>query len=122
MRSSTSVWSAICGTHFGDTKAVASTAGSPALARRSMSSSFTAVGTSAFSFCRPSRGPTSTNRTESGIFISLQRDQLRSFEHLLARAVMHFLHHTVGRGGDGVLHLHRLQDEKRLALRHFRTG
>ena len=29
MRSSTSVWSAICGIHFGDTKAVASTAGRP---------------------------------------------------------------------------------------------
>ncbi len=66
MRSSTSVWSAICGIHFGETKAVASIARRPASARRSISSSFTAVGTSPFSFCSPSRGPTSTMRTLSG--------------------------------------------------------
>ena len=62
MRSSTSVWSAICGIHFGETNAVASTAGRPASARRSISSIFTAVGTSRGSFCSPSRGPTSTMR------------------------------------------------------------
>src|SRR5687767_12442691 len=119
MRSSTSVWSAICGTHFGETKAVASTAGSPASARRSMSSSFTAVGTSAFSFCRPSRGPTSTSRTVSGILISLQRNQLRAFQNLLACVVKHLLHHAVRGRGNGVLHLHGFQNEERLALRHF---
>src|SRR5690242_6580235 len=104
MRSSTSVWSAICGTHFGETNAVASTAGSPASARRSISSTLSAVGTSAFSFCRPSRGPTSTRRT-----CLFKRDQLRAFEYLLAGAVVDLLHHAVGRRGDGVLHFHRLE-------------
>src|SRR3954471_9961366 len=111
MRSRTSVWSAICGTHLGDTKAVASTAGRPASARRSISSSFTAVGTSPGSFCRPSRGPTSTMRTRL-----FKRHQLRALQHLLARAVVDLLHDTVGRRGNRVLHLHCFQDQERVAL------
>src|SRR4051812_15180104 len=117
MRSRTSVWSAICGTHLGDTKAVASTAGRPASARRSISSSFTAVGTSPGSFCRPSRGPTSTMRTRL-----FKRHQLRALEHLLTRAVVDLLHYAVGRRGDGVLHLHRFQDQQRVPLGHLGAG
>src|SRR6185295_11448497 len=117
MRSSTSVWSAICGTHFGDTNAVASTAGSPASARRSISSTLTAVGTSPRSFCRPSRGPTSTIRADL-----FKGDQLRALEHLLARRIVDFLHHAVGGRGDGVLHLHRLENQQRFALAHLRAG
>src|SRR5215208_1654434 len=117
MRSSTSVWSAICGTHFGETKAVASTAGSPASARRSISSTLTAVGTSPRSFCSPSRGPTSTMRTDL-----FKRDQLRAFEHLLAGGIVDLLHRAVGGGGNGVLHLHRLEDQQRLALAYLRPG
>src|SRR5687767_15416906 len=106
MRSITSVWSAICGIHFGDTNAVASTAGNPASARRSISSTFTAVGSSPGSFCNPSRGPTST------IFTKLfKSDEFRTLEHLLAGGVVDVLHHAVGRRGDGVLHLHRLEDK-----------
>ena len=45
------------------------TAGSPQSARRSISSSLTPVGTSPFSFCRPSRGPTSTILTRCGKLI-----------------------------------------------------
>src|SRR6185503_16540881 len=110
MRSSTSVWSAICGTHLGETKAVASTAGRPASARRSMSSTFTAVGTSARSFCRPSRGPISTSLTESGKdFIgSFESDQFSTLQDLLTGAVVDLLDHAVGRRGDRVLHLHGL--------------
>jgi hypothetical protein len=59
----TSAWSAICGTHLGLTKAVASIVRWPQAARRRISSSLTAVGTLCFSFCSPSRGPTSTMRT-----------------------------------------------------------
>src|SRR5262245_35501387 len=115
MRSSTSVWSAICGTHLGDTNAVASTAGRPASARRSISSSFTPVGTSRGSFCSPSRGPTST------ILTNLSKgNQLDSFEHLVSGGVVHLLHYAVGGRGNGVLHLHRLQYQERLALRHLR--
>src|SRR5690348_17248720 len=90
MRSSTSVWSAICGTHFGETNAVASTAGRPAPARRSISLSFTAVGTSRGSFCSPSRGPTSTSLTKwvTVTVGSFEADQLDAFEHLLAGGAM----------------------------------
>src|SRR5258708_5375358 len=101
MRSSTSLWSAISGIHLGETTAVASPAGSPASASRSISSTFTVVGTSRGSFCRPSRGPTSTILTRS-----FKADELRALEHLVARRVMDFLHHAVCRRRDGVLHLH----------------
>src|SRR5438132_388396 len=117
MRSSTSVWSAICGTHFGDTNAVASTARSPASASRSMSSSLTAVGTSPGSFCSPSRGPTSTIFTKL-----LKRNELRAFQYLLAGGEMHFLDHAVGGRGDGVLHFHGLENQQRLALFHLVAG
>src|SRR6185295_6235283 len=63
MPSRTSVWSAICGIHLGETNAVASIAARPASPSRSISSSLTAVGTSPGSFWRPSRGPISTIRT-----------------------------------------------------------
>ena len=66
MRLITSAASAICGTHLGETNAVASIAGKPASARASISATFASVGTIAFSFCKPSRGPTSTSRTALG--------------------------------------------------------
>src|SRR5262245_31012934 len=125
MRSSTSVWSAICGTHFGDTNAVASTDASPAAASRSISSSFTSVGTSRGSFCRPSRGPTSTILTRLEVksaFRLLHCDQFRTLEHLFAGGEVDFLDHASARRGDGVLHLHRLQDEQGLALLHRLAG
>src|SRR5882672_5722910 len=56
----TSAWSLICGTHFGDTNAVASMTRRPLCARRSINSSLVSVVTVCFSFCKPSRGPTST--------------------------------------------------------------
>ena len=62
----TSAASAICGTHLGDTKLVASTAGSPASLRRLTSSTLASVGTTPGSFCSPSRGPTSTILTRFG--------------------------------------------------------
>ena len=58
-----------CGTHFGDTKAVASIAARPVALRRSMSATLTSVAIVAFSFCRPSRGPTSTILTLRGRLI-----------------------------------------------------
>ena len=62
----TSTASAICGTHFGLTNAVISTTGRPAAARASMNAILVAVGRIAASFCRPSRGPTSTMVTRRG--------------------------------------------------------
>src|SRR5208282_5909287 len=61
--------SAICGTHLGETKLVASIAGRPASLSRSMRPTLTGVGTIAGSFCKPSRGPTSTMRTRRGRFM-----------------------------------------------------
>jgi len=55
-----------CGTHFGDTKLVASTTDKPAATNLCISCIFTDVGTLPFSFCRPSRGPTSTIFTKLG--------------------------------------------------------
>jgi hypothetical protein len=63
----TSVASPICGTHLALTNDVASMEVSPAAARRAIKSILVAVGTIAFSFCSPSRGPTSTMRTRLGM-------------------------------------------------------
>src|SRR5471032_3477284 len=73
MPAMTSALVAICGTHFGDTNDAASMLAKPALVRRSTSSIFTSAGTLSFSFCRPSRGPTSTILTCFGklVFISI---------------------------------------------------
>src|SRR3546814_11291428 len=72
----TSAASASCGTHFGLTKLVASMQRRPVADRRSISSTLAAVGMMDFSFCRPSRGPTSTMRTLAGRAMSmLQRRQ-----------------------------------------------
>src|SRR5215831_19972519 len=62
----TCVASAIWGTHLGDTKLAASMAGKPASVSRSMSPTLISVGTTVFSFCNPSRGPTSTMDTCRG--------------------------------------------------------
>jgi hypothetical protein len=53
-----------CGIHFLLTKLVASIVFKPVLDNRSISSVLTWVGTRNFSFCRPSRGETSTIRTD----------------------------------------------------------
>ncbi|KAG0758957.1 hypothetical protein G6F22_019502 [Rhizopus arrhizus] len=71
MRAITSAPSAICGTHLGDTNEAASTLGKPAAARRLTSSTLMSVGTNSFSFCRPSRGDTSTIFTREGKAMSL---------------------------------------------------
>lgn len=55
-----------CGTHFGDTKAVASTTERPVSLNLLMSSTFVSVAITCFSFCSPSRAPTSTILTNLG--------------------------------------------------------
>ncbi len=62
----TSSASAICGTHFGLTKLVTSISRRPASCNIPTSAILAAAGTWFFSFCRPSRGPTSTILTNSG--------------------------------------------------------
>src|SRR5690606_27871212 len=77
----TSAASASCGMRRGLTKLVASIAARPAAPRRSMNSILTAAGTMAGSFCRPSRGPTSTTRTPAGKDISGRLVRLQVHEH-----------------------------------------
>src|SRR5258708_40285139 len=60
MAAKTSGASAICGTHFGLTNADTSITGNAAALNRLTNSILSAVETAACSFCRPSRGPTST--------------------------------------------------------------
>src|SRR5229473_5248388 len=69
MRAITSSVLAICGTHLGDTKLPASTAEWPAEDSASISATLASTGTGLASFCRPSRGPTSTSRTFFGWFM-----------------------------------------------------
>ena len=59
--------SASCGTALGETNDVTSTTGRPASARSSTKRTFSAAGTVAASFWRPSRGPTSTTVTRSAL-------------------------------------------------------
>lgn len=56
-----------CGTHFGETKLVASTIGNPEETSIFINSTLTEVGIMCFSFCSPSLGPTSTIFTNCGI-------------------------------------------------------
>jgi len=71
-----------CGTHFGDTKLVASTTDNPEAASLRISSTFTGVGTMSFSFCSPSRGPTSTIFTHLGrSLISWKNRHLLQWTH-----------------------------------------
>src|SRR5881394_3276313 len=65
MPANTSAVSAICGTHFGLTKAPTSITGRRAADRRLTNSILSAVETRACSFCSPSRGPTSTMVTRT---------------------------------------------------------
>src|SRR5690606_7255538 len=119
MPASTAAESAICGTHLDETKAPASTAGSPAADRASIRAILAAAGTVVGSAWSPSRGPTSTTRTCCGNAIScllcVDAKQLGAFRHLVAGLVEDPGDDAVRRGEDRVLHLHRLQQHHGLA-------
>src|SRR5437879_5823258 len=82
----TSAEVAICGTHLGDTKEAASMLAKPACVRRLTSSILTSTGMVSFSFCRPSRGPTSTIFTLFGnvAFISISSVAVHQTGYLFA--------------------------------------
>src|SRR3712207_1265879 len=119
MRAKTSAVSAICGTHLAETKLPASIAFNPVAERRSISSTLISSGTVFASFCRPSRGPTSTMRTRSGSRISalrrFQPDQLGPVLDQIADGEIDRGDHAVGGRDDGMLHLHRLERHERRA-------
>src|SRR4051812_14464783 len=149
MRAITDALSAICGTHFGDTNAVASIAVKPVRVNRSISSTLMSVGTMPFSFCRPSRGPTSTSFTRAGSAMMQSADvhearghrvsprapvferamlsalqevhELRTFGDLLTHREAESLDPAVGGCSDRVLHLHRFEDQQRRILLDVRA-
>src|SRR6186713_2614110 len=112
MPAMTSAASAICGTHFGDTKLVTSISRRPACCSRCTSSILTAAGTICFSFCRPSRGPTSTSLTLRGNV--LDKDMVFPSITLVG------VHHTSNLLP--ALHRHDLADDLRDAVLTHGTG
>src|ERR1700737_178591 len=110
----------ICGIAFGDTKAPTSTVRNPASTSASMNAMRSATLTGVFSFCRPSRGPTSTMRTESLMLASRScRLDLRELAPLLpdiADLALYHFQHAGERRAQGLLHLHDLKGEDRRAL------
>src|SRR5438046_573852 len=93
--------SAICGTHFGRANAETSVTGSFAAARRLTNSILSAVETRTCSFCRPSRGPTSTmvtfrpRKERTSIPGSHQVDEHSVGLHQLALATVDDSHHGI---------------------------
>src|SRR5450631_831444 len=125
-----STWSefTICGIAFGDTKAPTSTVCSPAPTRAPMKAMRSATLTGVFSFCRPSRGPTSTMRTKSLMLISrscrFDFGEFDAFLHDIADLAFYRLQHAGEWRAQGLLHLHHFKRENGCALlqprAHFR--
>src|SRR3984893_4251388 len=118
----------ICGIAFGDTKAPPSTVCSPAPTSASMKAMRSATLTGVFSFCRPSRGPTSTMRTKSLMLISrscrFDFGEFDAFLHDIADLAFYRLQHAGEWRAQGLLHLHHFKRENGRALHqpraHFR--
>src|SRR2546429_4610106 len=107
--------SAICGTHFGLTNADTSMTGRFAALSLSTNAILSAVETIADSFCKPSRGPTSTTVTfMPGPSFQFYERTIRLDE--LAFAAVDRLDGRVGRRANRQLHFHRLDDDERVAV------
>src|ERR1700675_4320729 len=111
----------ICGIAFGDTKAPTSTVCSPAPTSASMNAIRSATLTGVFSFCRPSRGPTSTMRTESLMLISqsyrFDLGEFHAFLHDIADLAFYHFQNTCEWRAQGLFHLHDFKRQDRRALR-----
>src|SRR5687768_4872529 len=114
MRARTSAASAICGTHFGLTNAVTSTTDSPERASRFTNETLSAVEIATFSFCNPSRGPTSTMVTWRGIISGswLELDELLACLNELTLTAFDGSHRATARRADRQLHLHRFEHQQ----------
>src|SRR4051794_4533995 len=110
----------ICGIAFGDTNAPTSTVCRPAPTSASMKAMRSATPTAVFSFCRPSRGPTSTMRTGSLMPPSLaQWFDFGEFDALaddVADLAFDGLQHARKGRAQGLLHLHDFEGQDRSAL------
>src|SRR5687768_6111518 len=143
MPAQTSAASAICGTHFGLTKADTSIMAWPAADSLLTKAILSGVGTNADSFCSPSRGPTSTIRTRDGRELSFTAEPAReprtqnpeprtalSFEidernarlHEIAGRAGHRRHAPIARRDDRQLHFHRLQHDQHVAAHDHLSG
>src|SRR6267378_1812462 len=126
MPAKTSAASANCGTHPGLTNADTSIAGRLAAVSRLTNSILSAVEIAACSFCRPSRGPTSTMVTRRPRrvvrFTALHEIyQSRFGLHEIAVAAVHSSDSGVGWGAYRQLHLHRFENDDGVALFHRRA-
>src|ERR1700753_3188188 len=117
-----STWSefTICGIAFGDTKAPTSTVCNPASSSASMKAMRSSTLTGVFSFCRPSRGPTSKMRMVSLIKASRRRGfdfgELNAFLNDVADLAFDLLQNTRKRRPQRLLHLHHFEGQDRRAL------
>src|ERR1700692_4647009 len=120
MPRSTSSEFTICGIAFGDTKAPTSTVCSPAASSASMNAMRSATPIGVFSFCRPSRWPTSTMRTESLMPISrggrLDHGEFEAFADDIPDLALYRLQHAGKRRAQVLLHLHHFERQDRRAL------
>src|SRR4051794_18831552 len=125
MPAKTSAASAICGTHFGLTKAETSIARRPAADNRSLNAILSPVATAALSFCNPSRGPTSTTvtRAGNGMAHSMRRqpplfefDERNAGLDQVPGLAVHSGDDPVSRSAHGQLHLHRLENDEHIPL------
>src|SRR5579871_5716011 len=99
----------------------------PVSESRRMNSIFVSVGTICFSFCSPSRGPTSTMRALGGIVISLlfrqclcalELKQFNAFGHLVADSEVKLCNLARRRRMDGALHFHGFENHQWRAFLH----
>src|SRR3954471_17907871 len=92
----------------------------PAPTSASMNAIRSSTLTGVFSFCRPSRGPTSTMRTESLILISrserLDLGEFDALAHDIPDAAFYRLQHARKRRAQGLLHLHDFKRQDRSSL------
>src|ERR1700680_1297353 len=120
MPRSTSSEVTICGIACGETKAPTSTVCSPAASSASMNAMRSATPIGVFSFCSPSRGPTSTMRTESLMPISrggrLDHGGVQAFAGDSPVLALYRLQHAGKRRAQGLLHLHHFERQDRRAL------
>src|SRR5690606_12976309 len=107
MPASTSAASASCGTHLGLTKLVASMVRRPVADSLSTNATLSAVLIIAFSFCNPSRGPTSTIRTWDAMATSgLQCHQHGVGIDEVASRGTHLGHRAIARRLERKFHFH----------------
>ena len=117
MPRNTSAASAICGTHFGLTNADTSITGKFAALSRLTNSILSGVDTIALSFCKPSRGPTSTTVIRVPVRF-MTWNSTSGVSACTSSPPFHGPRTTTASPGapDRQLHLHRFEQHQHLTL------